>query len=168
MLKSTLSFKWENAWYWVVLISIGWNLVIFDSSGWYWVDLANHRMAYNAQAYKWDWDGWMDGIQVDECLKHLPVLKWLWFGCQFGNKRFSPKAALTADNSTPKLEIITNYLFFGALRGVQIFKREVPYFYVLSLALSGSLFVFTVYFLMQPHIRHIHTGYIWQAFLRSS
>ena len=61
---------------------------------------------------------------------------------------------LSADNSTPKLERITNYLFCGALRGIQIFTREVLYFYVLSLALSGSLFLFTVYFLMQLHIRH--------------
>ena len=92
-------------------------------------------------------DGWYRGRW--RYIEHLMVLKNLWFGC-----RFEQRKVLSADNSTPKLERITNFLFCSALRGIQIFTREVSYFYVLSLALSGSLFLFTVYFLMQPHIRH--------------
>ena len=86
-------------------------------------------------------DGWYPGGW--RYIEHLIVQKFCGLAADLNSERFSLKAALTADDSTPKLERIPNYLFCGATWRI-----------ARNLALSGSLFVFKVNLLMQPHIRH--------------
>ena len=122
-------------------------------------------------------DGWMDGIRVVGGIEHLMVLKSFWFGCRFEQRKvfagscFDCRQQYKKIGGNYKLPLcILNLHTRDQSRikcGVSSQRYICPFLWLIAqnsdfhdrIALflrfvSGSLFVFTVYFLMQPHIRH--------------